>query len=97
MFDFELLELCRDCLIGAVLAASGEEDLVLVATALSRDLSDAHGPHAHDLLTASARDAASSLDASDLTADGFAAALSRLAWLKQRTAQALPVAAPVAL
>jgi hypothetical protein len=38
MFDSEVLELCRDCLLDAIRACSGEDDLSLGATALSSDL-----------------------------------------------------------
>lgn len=97
MVDPELLELCRDCLIGTVLDAVSDEDVRLAAIALSRDLADAQRAEARELLIAAAREAVVVLDASDLDADGFAEALSRLAGLKARVAQALPTATPVAL
>lgn len=97
MIDPELLELCRDCLIGTVLDAASAEDLRLAAIALSRDLADAQRPEARELLIAATRDAVVVLDASDIDADGFAEALSRLAWLEARVTGALPAAAPVVL
>jgi hypothetical protein len=97
MFDPDVLELCRECLVGAVLASAGEEDLALAASALSRDLSDTHGPDARELLAAAAADAMAALDASDLAADAFLTALTRLAWLHRRAARTLPAAAPIAL
>jgi hypothetical protein len=90
MFDPEVLAHCRDCLIGAVLAPASEDDLLLVATAMSRDLSDTHQADARGLLAAAARGATSMLDASDLSARAFSAALSRLAGLQLRVTQALP-------
>ncbi|MFL5832039.1 MAG: hypothetical protein ACJ76X_19155 [Solirubrobacteraceae bacterium] len=93
MFDSEVLELCRDCLLDAITVCSSEDDLSLVATALSGDLRDMHLFIARDLLAAAARGAVSVLDASDLGAKAFAAALSRLAWLQRRTRLGLP--APV--
>jgi hypothetical protein len=97
MVDPELLELCRDCLIGTVLDAASDEDLRLAAIALSRDLADAQRAEARELLVAAAREAVVVLDASDIDAHGFAEALSRLAWLEARVTQALPAATPVAL
>lgn len=96
MYDSEVLELCRDCLLGAVLDAVGADDLALAVTALSRDLLDTQGPDARDLLAAAVPEATAALDASDLAAEGFAVALSRLAWLHERAARALPEAAAVA-
>ena len=96
MVDPELLELCRDCLIGTVLDTAGDEDLRLAAIALSRDLADAQRAEARELLIAAAREAVVVLDASDLDAEGFAEALSRLAWLEARLRKALPAATPVA-
>jgi hypothetical protein len=97
MFDRDVLELCRDCLIDAILARPSEEDLSLVATALSHDIADTHGAGARDLLTAAVRDAAAALDASDLAAGDFATALSRLASLNRRVVTMLVRPAPIAL
>ena|SRR5437763_857149 len=90
MFDPEVLERCRDCLLDAITMCSSEDDLSLVATALSTDLRDTHHMNARDLLATAARRAVSVLDASDLGATAFAASLSRLAWLQRRTMLALP-------
>jgi hypothetical protein len=97
MFDSDVLELCRDCLLGAILDASDDADLALAATALSRDVRDTHGADARELLTAAVREAISALDESDLSAAEFATALSRLAWLHERAERPLPAGAPVAL
>jgi hypothetical protein len=96
MLDRDVLALCRDCLIDAVLARPTDEDLSLVATALSRDMADTHVPDAPELLTAAMRDATAALDASDLAANDFATALSRRAWLDRRVVTMLaPSVSPV--
>ena len=97
MFDPEVVELCRDCLLGATLADPSEEDLALVVIALARDLHDTHGADARELLAVAAREAIVALDASDVSAEDFAAALSHLAMVQRRAAEALPAPAPVAL
>jgi hypothetical protein len=89
MFDPSVVEACMHCLVGAAVHEGVEADLALTATALARDLADTQRAQANALLEAAAHDAARYLDASDLTATAFAAALRRLSKLRVRVVATL--------
>jgi hypothetical protein len=82
MFDPDVVDLCMHCLVGAAVHEGPDADLSLSATALARDLADTHRVHAIPLLDAAAHAAVRYLDASELGAAGFAAALRRLSSLR---------------
>ncbi len=77
------------CLAGAAVYEGTDGDLALAATALARDLADTHGSQAAALLDAASREAVAHLDASELGADSFAAALRRVARIRDRVDELL--------
>ncbi len=79
MLDALAVEVCAQCVAGAAAYDGDQEDLMLTAVALARDLSDTHGDRAGDMLDRASREATALLDGSDLGADAFAKALHRLA------------------
>ncbi|HTX10006.1 MAG TPA: hypothetical protein VME22_15410 [Solirubrobacteraceae bacterium] len=89
MPDPAVVEECARCLVGACLYDGADADVALTATALARDLADTKGAQAPALLDAAARGAAAHLNASDLGADAFAAALRRLSRIQARVDAAL--------
>jgi hypothetical protein len=72
------------CLVGVAVHEGAEDDLALSATALARDLADTQRARATAVLDVAANEAARHLDASDLGAAAFAAALRRLSSLCAR-------------
>jgi len=89
MLEAAVVDECMHCLVGAAVYEGAEADLVLVATALARDLADTQGGQAPALLSAAAYDAVAYLDASDLETEAFAAALRRLSSVRTRVAAML--------
>ena len=85
MPDAAIVAVCGQCLAEAASNAADEGDVVLVATALARDLADTHdGADAEAVLGAATRAAAAWLDSSELDADSFAAAVRCLERIRDR-------------
>ena len=94
MLDAAVLDLCAQCLAGAAAYEGHEDDLALSATALARDLADTHKAQAAALIDSASRCATGLLDVSEVEAGSFAAALARLAWIRDRVAANLGGARP---
>lgn len=93
MVDPTVVELCTECLLGAVVCEESRDELRLTATALTRELIDTHGHAAAvELLEAANRGAVTRLDSSDLDAGSFTRALRCLALLHERVESGLAVA-----
>jgi len=84
MLDAAVVAVCAQCLAEAASYEGDEGNVMLVATALARDLADTHGAEAGALLEAATRAAGAWLDASELEAGSFAAALRCLARIRER-------------
>jgi hypothetical protein len=93
MLDAAAVPVCAQCLAEAASYEGDEGDVVLVATALARDLGDTHGADAEPLLGAATRAAAARLDASELDASSFAAAARCLVRILDRVDAKLRVGA----
>ena len=83
MLDAAAVAVCAQCLAEAASYEEAEGHVVLMATALSRDLADTHGAEAGALLGAASRAAAATLDASELDAGSLTAALRCLSRIQE--------------
>jgi hypothetical protein len=92
MLDAVVVAVCARCLAEAATYDAPEGNVGLVATALARDLADTHCADAEALLGAATRAAAAQLDASDLDAGSFAAAMRCLERTRDRVDRKLRAA-----